>query len=339
MEIKKTFFAILFFTAGVCFAETIIFGTITENTWWTTKNSPYILTNDLVIAPQARLVIEPGVEIVIEKPTRIPENITQIDRSDSFTVAIKVYGALHALGTPLNPIVFRGKDISEQDTYTHWFGILIDSKRTQEITIGYATVSSAVNGIWVKGGMPLIRNNLFEFNNVGLRLDAKSTARVVHCVFAQNYLAGIRVVDSNPYVYNSIIVNNNLIGLWGDKNTEIAFKNNLSFGNGRNYVDADPLLGRNSKVNANGDSTDTAGNLSCDPIFLGSVKEEEAKKSDRAEKKPSSQNILNEIVDDRYFLSTYSPCIDAGVSDKMFREIDGTLPDLGIWGGAEVIRF
>jgi hypothetical protein len=329
----------IFFVVGVCFAETIVSGRITENTWWSASNNPYIIINDIVIEPQARLVIEPGVEVLVERPTRIPPEIEQIDNLDSFTVSIRVHGILHAVGTPLNPIIFRGRNVGE-NTYTHWYGIIIDSEKSRETTIAYATVSSAATGIRVTSrGVPLIRNTLFEFNNIGLRIERRSAARVVHCVFAKNYLAGIRVYDSNPFIYNSIIVNNDMIGLWGDKHAEIAFRNNLVFENGRNFLDTDPLFGRNSRVNANGDSTDFAGNLVTDPIFVETLQEEAAQNSGRTARRPASQNILDQIKDRRYFLSPYSPCVDAGVSDRIFREIDGSLPDLGIWGGAEVIRF
>ena len=329
---------VLFFSASFVFGQTIFEGVITENTWWSPNNNPYILTNDVIVAPSARLVIEPGVVILMEKPTRFPSGIRQIDHLDSFAVSIKVYGAIYALGTPLRPIIFKGKDVDD-DIYTHWHGIYIDSRRTQESIIGYATITGAANGIWVKNGRPMIRNVLFEFNNIGLRIEDRSAVRAVHCIFAKNFLAGARVWDSNPYIYNSIFVSNNTIGIWGDNISEIELKNNLFFDNGRNFADTDPLFGRNSRVNANGDSTDFAGNMVTDPLFRGSFAVEAARKSGRTERTPASQNIFEDIIDKRYFLSPFSPAIDAGVSDRIFREIDGSLPDLGIWGGAEVIRF
>ena len=336
---KKIVFAlILSLFLGYIFAETVISGTITENTWWTKDKGPYILVNDLVIATQARLVIEPGVEVLMEKPVKIPEGIEQIDNLDSFTVAIKVFGALFAVGTPTNPIVFKGKDV--KDKYTHWYGIYIDSPRSREITISYTSISSAVNGIWVNNGSPMIRNSLLEFNNTGLRIEKKSSVRAVHCIFTHNYLAGIRVIGSNPYIYNSIIIDNDITGLWGDDRVEIVFKNNLCFRNGdRDFVDTDPHFGIMKNLNANGDSIDIYGNLRCDPVFAGSIKEENLQKQGKTAKKATSENIYNEIKDKRYFLSPYSPCIDAGAADKIFREPDGSPPDLGIWGGADYIRF
>ena len=336
---SKFFVLILIFSVSFTFGRTIFSGVITENTWWSAAGNPYILTNDVIVAPNARLVIEPGVVVIVERPIRIPEGIHQIDHLDSFTTSIKVYGSIYALGTPTNPIIFKGSNVSDEDIYTHWFGIYIDSRRTQEIVIGYATISSAANGIWVRNGRPMIRNVLFEFNNTGLRLENRSDARVVHCVFAKNFLTGIRVLDSNPFIFNSIITSNNAMGIWGDRLTKIELRNNIFFDNGRNFVDVDPLFGINSRVNANGDSTDFVGNMVLDPIFAGSVREETIRASGRPARTPMSSNIFNEIADTRYFLSPFSPAIDAGVGDRMFREPDGSLPDLGIWGGAEIIRF
>ena len=338
---KNIVFVILLAFAGVSFGQTVFSGIITENTWWTASNSPYILTNDVVIAPDARLVIEPGVTVLVERPTRIPEGIQQIDQLDSFTVSIKVYGAIYALGTPTNPIIFRGQDVKTENINTHWFGIFINSRRTQEITIGYAIISSAANGIWVKNGRPMIRNTLFEFNNTGLRIENRADVRAIHNIFSKNFLAGVRVLESNPFIFNSIFVDNNTIGLWGDGKAKIDLRNNLFFNNGRNFSNTDPLFGIKSRVNANGDSTDFAGNMIADPIFVGSVREASMRAAGRPERIPASQIIMNEINDNRrlYFLSPFSPAIDAGVSDRMFREPDGSLPDLGIWGGAEIIRF
>ena len=332
----------IFFAVSICFARTVIDGQIiTTNTWWTVANSPYILTNDVVVAPQARLVIEAGVEVLVERPLRIPEGIDQLDNLDSHTVSIKVFGALHALGTPTRPIIFRGQNVEEN--FTHWYGIVIRSARTRDMVIGYATISSAAYGIRVIGGQPLIRNVLFEFNNIGVRIEERSTARIAHCVFSQNFLAGVRAYNSNPLIYNSILINNNMTGLWGDSHTKIDFRNNLLFDNGRNFSLTDPYFGRKNRVNSNGDSTDFQGNMIMDPIFLGSVQEAEARKEGkRTQRRAASTNIFESIEDEtrkRFFLSPFSPAIDAGVSDRVFREIDGTLPDLGIWGGPEILRF
>ncbi|MCL2844482.1 MAG: right-handed parallel beta-helix repeat-containing protein [Chitinivibrionia bacterium] len=334
-----------FFVVSVCFARTVIDGeVITTNTWWRAENSPYILTNDVVVAPQARLVIEAGVEVLIERPIRIPEGIEQLDNLDSQTVSIKVFGALHALGTPTRPIVFRGLNVEEGNQFTHWYGIVIRSARTQDMVIGYATISSAAHGIRVIGGQPLIRNVLFTFNNIGVRVEDRSTARIAHSVFSQNFLTGIRVYNSNPLIYNSILVNNNMTGLWGDSHARIDFRHNLLFDNGRDFSLTDPLFGRNDRVNSNGDSTDFKGNMVMEPIFLGSFAEAAVRKEGRrAERRAASYNIMESISADdvrrRFFLSPFSPAIDAGVSDRVFREIDGSLPDLGIWGGPETLRF
>jgi len=329
----------VFFAVSVCTARTVILGEIISvNTWWTADNSPYILTNDVIVAPQARLVIEPGVEILIDRPIHVPEGIEQLDNIDSLTVSIKIFGALHALGTPTNPIIFRG--INVEDNFTHWHGITIRSARTNDMVIGHAIISSAVHGIRVIGGNPLIRNVVFEFNNIGIRIEERSTARVAHCIFTKNFLAGIRVYNSNPLIYNSILVSNNMTGLWGDSHTKIDFRNNLLFDNGRNFSLTDPYFGLNDRVNSNGDSTDFMGNMIMDPIFLGSFQESVARRDgNRRQRDASSLRILENISDRRFLLSPFSPAIDAGVSDRAFREPDGSLPDLGIWGGPEIIRF
>ncbi len=342
---------ILLLFSLVIVADTEVSGIFLQNEWWSEKGSPYIITNDIVIGPNARLVIEPGVEVIIEKPKSIPEGIDQFDHLDSFTVSIRVLGAIHWRGRPLKPLSFKPR-YSDGDKYTSWYGIILNSHRSDEITIEYTDISGAAQAVMVNKGMPFIRNCSFVRNSIGLKCIGGSTPRVVHSVFTENYLAAIRVDEANPYIYNSIIAFNRTNGVWSDNRSELVFENNCVYGNeGRNFRGCDPLYGVVVEENGGGDSVDFANNITEDPLFAGSVGEQLVVNKRLKELKESSldapdvevQNLLEDMLSytpqKNFELSRFSPCIDAGSKKKKFREPDGSLPDLGIWGGAEFLEL
>ncbi len=325
-------------------AETVVRGVINGQERWVVEKSPYILTNDLLISKDGRLVIEPGVEVLVEQPTYVPASIQQINGVDSFGVTIKVEGALYCVGQSHNPIVMRGRYIKE--SYTHWCGIELNSSRSDEIVIGYTNIANATAGITVKKGMPLLRNLVLEFNNIGVLSLGLSTPRIIQSIFTANFLAAVRIKESNPELYNNIVYENRNVGIWGDRVSDFIFEHNLVYDNGdRDYVACPVGLGVNKKKNRNGDSVDVYQNLSVNPLFVGSKAVEtllhkEAK--DRAEQ--TFDGVVEvEYLDSssaKYELYKDSPCINAGkaMGDK-FKEADGSHADLGVLGGPAFIEF
>jgi hypothetical protein len=238
------------------------------------------------------------------------------------------------------------------DIYSSWYGIIINSSRSEEVNIEYISIIGASTALEIKKGMPVVRNSLFQKNNIGIKITNKSTPRIIQSIFSENFLAALRIIDANPYLYNNIIVNNHNIGVWGDKKSELIFEYNSVYGNGeKNYKNVDPLLGVNSQTNKNGDSVDYAFNFNVPPLFVGSTEEKELIALKRKEivestlEKPDKQAMikLNEAEaykpEKPFELSIFSPCIDGGNTAKKFREPDQTYPDLGIWGGPEFMEL
>jgi pimeloyl-ACP methyl ester carboxylesterase len=85
-------FASVYFWPEVVEAETSFSGHVTTDTTWTTANSPYLLTSEVVVDAEATLTIEPGVTI---------------KSGNSLTI----HGRLDARGTPESPISFTSDDI------------------------------------------------------------------------------------------------------------------------------------------------------------------------------------------------------------------------------------
>ncbi len=347
----KSLYLLLLLTLALN-AETIVSGFMDQNEWWNAENSPYVVTNDLVVGPNARLVIEPGVEVLIEKPLELPEGLEQLSKTDTFSVSIRVLGALRCMGKPDNPIVFRGRYVNRTMEYSHWEGITFNSERSDEIIMSYTHITQATNALTVSQGTPLIRNVLFEKNNIGLSCNKGASPRIVNALFTNNFLAGMRIDSANPEVYNSIFYQNRNIGVWSDNVSKITFENNLLWGNGdRDFSRCDPQLGLLSKTNKNGDSTDYKLNLFVDPLYIGSVADKADRDQrltelyDRSIREPSPYAV-SEISDIPalsegriYYPSQFSPTINAGHSASRFTEPDGSDPDLGIWGGPEFLSF
>jgi hypothetical protein len=72
---------------------TQIEGTLTANTTWTLANSPYIITNTIVIPENVNLTIEPGVTVTIQS---------------SCGIMFLINGAIQAHGDATNKIIFDG---------------------------------------------------------------------------------------------------------------------------------------------------------------------------------------------------------------------------------------
>lgn len=68
-------------------------GPLTSDTTWTTANSPYIITNTIVVPENVNLTIEPGVTVAIQS---------------SDTLMFQINGVIQAVGNATDKIVFDG---------------------------------------------------------------------------------------------------------------------------------------------------------------------------------------------------------------------------------------
>ncbi|MFP4417695.1 MAG: right-handed parallel beta-helix repeat-containing protein [Chitinispirillaceae bacterium] len=328
-------------------------GVIADDERWTQEKGPYVITDDILIDRSARLVIGPGTRIYVGQPHAYDKKIVQRDYADSFSVSITVKGVLSCVGRRNNRISFS--PLKDDSVSTRWYGIVLDEAVDPFTEIAYTDIAGAYQGITVSGCSPLIRNVATEFNNVGIICRDKAFPDIFNTIAAHNFVAGIRILHSNPRIYNSIFVFNRNHGVWSDGVSAMHFSNNCVFGNGdRDLHGCDPELGVLFDLNHNSDSIDYNGNLYTDPIFAGSpaeslaVEQDSRLPSDRSDVKDTSLvKILHNHLPDstahrrrlgtyrRYELSPYSPCVDAGKKGKDFQDIDGSRNDIGLWGGQE----
>ncbi len=354
--------------AAMCLALTLVAHTETEKRGviehderWTADESPYILSDDILVTKDARLYIAPGVTVFVGKPHSFIPRIKQLDRLDSFTVSIRVQGTLTCAGRRDNRITIVGQytDSAQCD----WYGLVLEGVLADEAEIGFCDIASACQGIKIMKGSPVVHHSVFEYNNVGIWLCEGSGARILNCVIAHNFATGIRVEKANPIFQNNLIVFNLINGLWSDGVSHVTLEYNCVFGNpDGNLEGCDPELGVLTKVNKHKkskDSTDQAYNLCQDPVFAGTTAESLAVEHDTELPSRKSQvrdtalaGVLYGSLPDtipfrrptaaaalRYVLSKYSPCVDAGKPGRTYDDPDGSRNDMGIHGGPEFFQL
>lgn len=353
------FYCCLVIFLVVCFlpssssAEKSVKGVIDRDTRWSREFSPYVITGDIVVSPRARLVIMPGTEIIVEKDTGADSEMRHFDKTDSSLVSIRVNGAISCVGKKNNPIIFRSSKPGLAD-FT-WRGIILDKAVDQYTEIAHTRISGATTALTVNGCSPLIRNNLFENNNIAIHCMQSGSPQIHNNLIIRNFAAGIRVEHCNPEISNNIIAFNTNLGLWCDNISKVQFTYNCIYGNrDGDFFDCNPELGILTKEIKNRDSTDRYGNIYMDPVFSGSRAEARAVELDvnlPTDKKKVKDPHLMEIVHSekksasppkavtksgskkRYSLSKYSPCLNAGDPSKNFKNSDGSRNTIGIEGG------
>lgn len=332
-------------------------GVILRDTRWRIEESPFFVESDVVVRRNVRLIIDPGVIIIVNtKPSKIDTEVKQENKTDSSTVAIKVYGTLICKGKSEKRIIFK-PDVAERKG-TLWYGIQLYESDDDFTEIAYTDITGAAYGIEVIRCSPLIRNCIIEHNHIGVLCGEKSIPYIYNCVISYNMVAGIKIENSNPHITNNIIAFNINNGIWCDGVSKIVCTYNCIFGNkDGNMLDCDPEIGVKIKKNKRGDSVDIYNNLFVDPIFSGSLADSIANSRDinlptdkKFLKDTTISSIVNsdtkknltevegtKIVKKRYLLSKYSPCKDAGHPSETFKDRDGSRNDMGIWGGPEFI--
>ncbi len=328
-------------------------GVISGTERWTAENSPYYITDDLLITPEGRLTISPGVHIIVGKPVAYDSAIAQVDHLDSFTVSIRIQGSLTCVGRPNNRITIASA--STDRSQCSWYGLILDSVADAYTEIAYTDIEGACTGMKIRACSPLVRNCILEYNNIGILCIQGARPDIYNCVFAHNFAAGVRIDQANPILHNNIIAFNHNNGIWSDRVSQLTVAYNCIFGNrDGDFLGCDPELGILVRVNKHGDSTDSRHNLRCNPVFAGASAESLAiamdvsLPTDRSNIKDTAlARVMYDTLADstairrvlgtysRYALSPYSPCIDAGKTGRRFRDVNDTRNDMGVWGGPE----
>ncbi|RLI47212.1 hypothetical protein DRO69_01155 [Candidatus Bathyarchaeota archaeon] len=216
--------AILTFTNSFFFSAanaTYIEGDITQDTVWTLIDSPFVVSKNVTVYPNATLTIEPGVEV------RFGGNFWLI-----------VNGKLIANGTPDNMITFTSN--KHQPQAGDW-GSIIFSNRTLQSTLAYCSVKYATNGTTIENGNVEIKNCEISTNlQNGITIE-EGTVVIRNNEITNNIQSGIHVTGDNQVTIqdNTIRSNANGIFLTGNSTSGVNITQNNVLSNTQSGIQLD----------------------------------------------------------------------------------------------------
>jgi hypothetical protein len=198
---KKTFtILVMLFTIigglGNAYAQTNVSGGIYSNTTWTKANSPYIVTDTVVVFPGVTLTIEPGVVVKFDDKMRI--EVRQ--------------GSLIAQGTAMDSITFTSNSVSPG--ISSWAGIYFNMC-ANSVYLNYVNYKYSANGIY---------NN--DYNGI---VSITDSITIKHCKFYDN----TNTVIYDYLSMDSSLIANNQYGVTAFGNTLVDscfFTHNINYG-------------------------------------------------------------------------------------------------------------
>lgn len=208
-------------------AQTNVSGGIFSNTTWTLANSPYIVTDTVVVFPNVTLTIEPGVEVKFDVNKQL--EIRQ--------------GILIAEGTASDSIVFTSNTVPISGV---WGNVHLNNAINSSIK--YCSFRYADKGLYVTSnlyGYHIYMSHLnFEYNNWGIHDFTSLQFHLDSCRFANNS-TGLKTKSS--YLNNCSIHYNQVGALVNNSDFDnCTITNN---GQGINFSNGGAI--RNSIINSN----------------------------------------------------------------------------------------
>ena len=219
-------------------------GAITQDTTWTLVDSPFIVSKNILVYPNATLTIEPGVEV------RFGQNLHLLIR-----------GHLSAEGNA-KAIVFTSNN--DHPNPGDWYGIWFDDSSSSilnNVTITYAhhgvyAVNSSVsirnsrvyfaseNGLAATQSTVALENSVVTNCSVNGLASTASTMNVQYCNITNNVESGVNITGSgNVNVEHTMIMSNgNGIVVTGNSTSGVQILHNRIFANINNGFCIDAMV-------------------------------------------------------------------------------------------------
>lgn len=189
-------------TSIVCSAQTNVSGGIYANTTWTKVNSPYIVTDTVVVFPGVTLTIEPGVLVKF---------------NDGMVLEIRQANII-AEGTAVDSITFTSNSGSPHlGSWSRVWLNMVNVIDTPTIQFNYCNFRYANNALFENLSLSphgytviYLRNSTLEYNNYGVSSLYRAGIIADSCNFSNNKYGMFRV---NGWVTNCNFYNNQIQGL------------------------------------------------------------------------------------------------------------------------------
>ncbi|UZO80616.1 T9SS type A sorting domain-containing protein [Aquimarina sp. ERC-38] len=212
---KKLLFKILFIV--ICYqgsSQTNISGGIFSNTTFDIANSPYIVTDNVVLFPDVQLTIEPGVEIKFNTGKQM-----------------EIRGELIAIGNMTSRIVFTSNNTPP--SRGDWNGIKIKNSLGAKASFeycdfSYATSSNNTECCW-DGGPIYYKNSRFDNNQSAMTGYTGYDIDIDNCEFTNNIYC---ITSADKNITNSTFTNNDY-GLYSTERVDVS---NSTFTNNQNAL-------------------------------------------------------------------------------------------------------
>jgi hypothetical protein len=221
---KSFIFTLILFIVGTSQAQTVVGGGIYANTTWTAANSPYLLTQSLVIFPGKTLTIEPG-------------TIVRVTADQSFNtgnyIYLEVRGTLNAIGTASNPITFTSTILGNE---SNWLGIRIKGSQGGLVQMDHFKLTNSFYGLHndiVEPGVTYNFNGC-EFKNNQYAIQFNADMVYSNCLFEGNGVGQAAQISYGSMSATNCEFLNNFCSFTWSNNINVS---NCTFtGNGNNIV-------------------------------------------------------------------------------------------------------
>lgn len=174
---------------------THVLGTIHNTVVWESDKSPYVMDENIFVAKDGNLVIEPGVEV---KVVRFTEDTSSINAY----VGLQISGTLRAQGKPDAMIRFTSAS-DKPNKYREWRGIVFSRDSSMNV-LKWVLVEDGISGVNAYGPA-LIAHCIFRECHTGIYLERDFVGNVLHNVSAFNAYSGIRCKGTRA---EATIINN-----------------------------------------------------------------------------------------------------------------------------------
>jgi hypothetical protein len=344
------------FLASVLLSEVRLCGVQEEDLNLKPENNPYVISGDVFIKARTLWNINPGVvfKIALSPACSLPPGLVTIENKERL-VAIYVKGSFQCLGSSDKRVIFE--PLEPKASGVSWYGIVFDNAKKDYVKLCYADISGAMVGIQISNCSPLIRNCLIEGNQTGIRCGILCKSKIYNNNILNNFSTGILCKSATPNILNNII-EGNLTGIWSDQVSDLEIDHNAFWDNrDADFMECPPKYGIISKVNKNGDSCDFKDNIFINPVFFGSrahadsVESDIRVSTDTVKADVADRRLARKIVETmpdsikraaalnaphkKWQLSGYSRLINAGNPKASYKDADGSINDIGMYGASE----
>lgn len=166
-------------------------GSITQDTVWTLVDSPFVVSNNIIINPNVTLTIEPGVEVRF---------------GGGFSITAS--GKIIADGTVDRMIVFTTNDPTHNST---WESIALNGQQTSSFT--NCIVEYGRNGLVLENGSLNIGYSVVRLNSENGIMIENGTANIGSSEISNNTIAGLQIAGGEQIVAENNIIHSNGDGI------------------------------------------------------------------------------------------------------------------------------